>query len=93
MRTRIGAETAGLRCDDRDAAELKIKSEEHEVEAKIARAVAGLDLTFSASWTIPSIRKRCSSLTWESSSMPIPSPKTTKPRPMNRLDGVPDSAL
>jgi hypothetical protein len=48
VRTRIGAETAGLRCDDRDAAELKIKSEEHEVEAKIARAVAGFDLTFSA---------------------------------------------
>jgi hypothetical protein len=48
VRTRIGAETAGLRCDDRDAAELKIKSEEHQVEAKIARAVAGFDLTFSA---------------------------------------------
>jgi hypothetical protein len=48
VRTRIGAETAGLRCDDRDAAEFKIKSEEHEVEANIARAVAGFDLTFSA---------------------------------------------
>jgi conjugative relaxase-like TrwC/TraI family protein len=48
VRTRIGAETAGLRGDERDAMVLKIKTEERTAEAKIARAVAGFDLTFSA---------------------------------------------
>lgn len=46
--TRISAETAGLKGDELDAAVLKIKSEERTVEAKMARAVAGFDLTFSA---------------------------------------------
>jgi hypothetical protein len=45
--TRIGAETAGLKGDKRDEAVLKINSEECTAEAKIARAVAGVDLTFS----------------------------------------------
>jgi conjugative relaxase-like TrwC/TraI family protein len=48
VRTRISAEMAGLKGDDRDAAVLKIRGEEHIAEAKIARAVAGFDLTFSA---------------------------------------------
>jgi conjugative relaxase-like TrwC/TraI family protein len=48
VRTRIGAETAGLKGDERDAKVLKIKIEERIAEAKIARAVAGFDLTFSA---------------------------------------------
>jgi conjugative relaxase-like TrwC/TraI family protein len=48
VRTRIGAETAGLKGAKRDAEVLKIKSEERTVEAKTARAVAGFDLTFSA---------------------------------------------
>jgi conjugative relaxase-like TrwC/TraI family protein len=45
---RISAETAGLKGDERDVEVLKIKSEERTAEAKIARAVAGFDLTFSA---------------------------------------------
>jgi len=48
VRTRISTETAGLRGDERDAKALKIKTEERAAEAKIARAVAGFDLTFSA---------------------------------------------
>src|SRR5665647_3370031 len=48
VRTRISAETAGLKGDERDAAVLKIKTDERFAEAKIARAVAGFDLTFSA---------------------------------------------
>jgi conjugative relaxase-like TrwC/TraI family protein len=48
VKTRIGAETAGLKGDERDAKVLKIKTEERIAEAKIARAVAGFDLTFSA---------------------------------------------
>jgi conjugative relaxase-like TrwC/TraI family protein len=48
VRTRIGAETAGLRGDEREAKVLKIKTEERIAETKIARAVAGFDLTFSA---------------------------------------------
>ena len=48
VRTRISAETAGFQGDQRDAAVLKISSEERAAEAKMARAVAGFDLTFSA---------------------------------------------
>ena len=48
VRTRISAETTGLKGDARDAVALKIKNEERTAEAKIARAVAGFDLTFSA---------------------------------------------
>jgi len=48
VRTRISAETAGLKGDQLDAAVLKIKAEERTAEAKMARAVAGFDLTFSA---------------------------------------------
>jgi conjugative relaxase-like TrwC/TraI family protein len=48
VRTRISAATAKLNGDERDAAVFKIKSEERAAEAKIARAVAGFDLTFSA---------------------------------------------
>ena len=48
VRTRISAEKAGLKGDERDAKMLKIKAEERIAEAKIARAVAGFDLTFSA---------------------------------------------
>jgi hypothetical protein len=50
--TRKGAETTGLKGDGKDADVLKIKSEERSVEAKIARAVAGFDLTFSAPKTV-----------------------------------------
>jgi len=45
--TRISAETSGLKGDERDAVVLKIKAEERIVEVKIARAVAGFDLTLS----------------------------------------------
>jgi hypothetical protein len=38
---------SGLKGDERDAAVLKIKAEERIVEVKIARAVAGFDLTLS----------------------------------------------
>ena len=48
VRTRISTETAGLRGDERDVKVLKIKTQERIAEAKIARAVAGFDLTFSA---------------------------------------------
>jgi hypothetical protein len=48
VRTRISAETVGLKGDGRDTKVLKIKGEERIEEAKIARAVAGFDLTFSA---------------------------------------------
>jgi conjugative relaxase-like TrwC/TraI family protein len=48
VRTRISAETAGLRGDEREVQVLKIRGEERTVESKIARAVAGFDLTFSA---------------------------------------------
>jgi len=48
VRTRISAETAGLKGDERGAKVFKIKTEERIAEAKIARAVAGFDLTFSA---------------------------------------------
>jgi hypothetical protein len=48
VRTRINTETEGLSVDERDAAVLSIKGEERIAEAKIARAVAGFDLTFSA---------------------------------------------
>jgi conjugative relaxase-like TrwC/TraI family protein len=48
VRTRISAETVGLKGAERDAQVLKIKSGERTAEAKIARAVAGFDLTFSA---------------------------------------------
>src|SRR5664280_947128 len=48
VRTRISTETAGLKGDERDAKVLKIKTEERTAETKIARAVAGFDLTFSA---------------------------------------------
>ena len=48
VRTRISVETAGLKGDAREAMVLKIKNEERTAEAKIARAVAGFDLTFSA---------------------------------------------
>jgi conjugative relaxase-like TrwC/TraI family protein len=48
VRTRINTETEGLSVDERDAAVVNIKGEERIAEAKIARAVAGFDLTFSA---------------------------------------------
>jgi conjugative relaxase-like TrwC/TraI family protein len=48
VRTRISVETAGLEGDERDTKVLRIKTEERIAEAKIARAVAGFDLTFSA---------------------------------------------
>jgi conjugative relaxase-like TrwC/TraI family protein len=48
VRTRISADTVGLKGTARDAQVLKIKSGERTAEAKIARAVAGFDLTFSA---------------------------------------------
>ena len=48
VRTRISAETAGLKGDERVAQVRKIKTEERTAEAKIARAVAGFDLTVSA---------------------------------------------
>jgi conjugative relaxase-like TrwC/TraI family protein len=48
VRTRISTETSGLKGDKRDAKVLKIKTEERTAEAKIVRAVAGFDLTFSA---------------------------------------------
>ena len=48
VRTRISAETAGLKAEERDAQVLKIQTEERNAETKIARAVAGFDLTFSA---------------------------------------------
>jgi conjugative relaxase-like TrwC/TraI family protein len=48
VRTRISVETVGLKGTERNAQVLKIKSEERTAEAKIARAVAGFDLTFSA---------------------------------------------
>jgi len=48
VRARIRAETAGLKGDEQDAKVLNIKTEERTAEAKIARAVAGFDLTFSA---------------------------------------------
>jgi conjugative relaxase-like TrwC/TraI family protein len=48
VRTRISAETAGLSGHRRDVGVLKIKTEERIAEAKITRAVAGFDLTFSA---------------------------------------------
>jgi conjugative relaxase-like TrwC/TraI family protein len=47
VRTRIRAETASLKGDQLDAAVIKIKGEERTAEAKVARAVAGFDLTFS----------------------------------------------
>jgi len=46
--TKISVETAGLKGDKRDEAVLKINSEERTAEAKIARAVVGFDLPFSA---------------------------------------------
>ena len=48
VRTRISTETAGLKGEERDAKVLKIKTEQRTVESKIARAVAGFVLTFSA---------------------------------------------
>jgi hypothetical protein len=44
---RIGAETAGLKGDERGAEVLKIKHEERKADTKIARAAAGFDLIFS----------------------------------------------
>jgi conjugative relaxase-like TrwC/TraI family protein len=45
---RISSETGGLSGEDREEAVLNIKAEERVAEARISRAVAGFDLTFSA---------------------------------------------
>jgi hypothetical protein len=46
--TRISPQTAGIKRDERVESVLKIHSQERTAEAKIACAVAGFDLTFSA---------------------------------------------